>query len=176
MAAPALGMAWARIGQLVELSGPEPAAPPVGRVMQFQAVDAGERLHRLLTRVPVYRRAMLVAGGSITEEIAALVGPPLLAGVMASGEQAQAALWPLFASMIQTSALAMAKAQREQLAALDSVSEYSEEIAGMMAALAEQLFAPRPGAPVSEQADGDPTATPPAAGADLFGERHHGAA
>lgn len=143
-----LSMAWAAIGMRVEQSMPEPVGPPVGRVMQFQAIDAGAILHRLLSSVPAYRKLAAVAGagGGASDEIVALLGAPLLAAVMATNDAAKLMLWPVFADVIKASAVSIAKAQKEQLDAMVTVNEYQEQVDEMMAGMQDGLFAPGPNA------------------------------
>lgn len=141
-----LGMAWAAIGMQVEHHAPDPIGPPVGRVMQFQYIDAGQILHRVLLGLPVYRKlnAVAGAGGGISDELAALIGGPLLAAVMATNESAKLALWPVFAELIKTSAVSIAKAQHEQLEAMTRVNEYQAEVDAMLDGMQAGLFAPGP--------------------------------
>jgi hypothetical protein len=150
-----LGMAWAAIGYRVEQQMPEPVGPPVGRVMQFQYIDAGNTLHRILLGLAVYRKIVAVAGsgGGMSDEVAALIGGPILAAVMATNEAAKMMLWPVFAEQIKASAVTIARAQAEQLEAMVTVSEYQEQVDDMLAGMQDGLFAPRPEA--AEEAEPD---------------------
>lgn len=139
-----LALLWAQAGSAVEMFAPEPAGPPAGRVMQFQAIDAGVRLDRLLQQVPAYKRAMNLTGGRLTEDIVALVAAPVLAGVMASDMRARMALWPVFSSMLASSAVTIAKAQREQIEAMQQVEGYEQEVADLLDNLRHTLFGPDP--------------------------------
>lgn len=136
---------YGTIGQAIEIQGPEPAAPPAGRVMQFQAIDAGERIHRVLGKVPVYRQATAIVGGGILEDLAELVAAPMLVAVMASNETARETLWPILAQSLQKSAVAIAKAQKEQAASMRAVGEYQEEAEQLVGQMFSALFAPRDG-------------------------------
>ena len=139
----AWSFAYGAIGQAIEAQGPEPASPPVGRVMQFQAPLAGERLHALASKVPIYRQATALAGGGILDDILELVAAPLLVGIMSTNEQARMTLWPILAGSLQQSAVAIAKAQKEQRDAMESVGEFTEEAQQIMEQMASSLFAPR---------------------------------
>jgi hypothetical protein len=147
-----LGMAWAAIGYRIEQTAPEPAGPPVGRVMQFQYLDAGATLHRVLMAAPLYRRIVAVAGagGGISDDLAALLAGPILAGVMATNDAAKLMLWPVFAEQIKASAVSIAEAQADQVAAMEAVGEYEGQVSEMLEHMQEGLFAPRPPAEDAE--------------------------
>jgi hypothetical protein len=148
-----LGMAWAAIGYRIEQNAPEPAGPPVGRVMQFQYLDAGATLHRVLMAAPLYRRIVAVAGagGGISDDLAALLAGPVLAAVMATNDAAKIMLWPVFAEQIKASAVSIAEAQAEQVAAMEAVGEYETQVSEMLEHMQEGLFAPRP--PAEDEAE-----------------------
>lgn len=142
-----LAMAYGVAGMRIEASGPPDFGPPVGRVMQFQAFDAGQALHRiLLALIPGYEKATKFTGGGggISADIVAIVGAPLLAGLMATNDTAKHLLWPIFAEQIKASAVTIAKAQREQIDTMNTVGEYQAEVDDMMAHLEATLFEPRP--------------------------------
>jgi len=147
-----LGLAYGRAGAAVELLGPEPAGPPVGRVMQFQSIAAGEQLDALLSNVPAYKRVTALGSSGLMDSIASLIGAPLLAGLMATNENVARSMWPLLAASLQTSAVAMAKAQKAQLDAMEQVSEYDAEAHAMLDELFTTLFASRP-EPANEDHD-----------------------
>lgn len=134
---------YGAIGQAIEAQGPEPAAPPVGRVMQFQAPLAGERLHALASKVPIYREATALAGGGLLDDVIELIAAPLLVGVMASSEQARMTLWPILAASLQGSAVQIAKMQAQQREAMEQVGEFTAEADEIMRQMADSLFAPR---------------------------------
>jgi hypothetical protein len=129
----------------VEQYIPEPAGPPVGRVMQFQYIDAGQALHRVLMTLPWYKRldAVAGAGGGVSDELLALIGAPLLAGVMAVNEPARMMLWPIFAEQIKASAVSIARASEEQHDAVITVAEYQADVDEMMSTMQDALFSPR---------------------------------
>jgi hypothetical protein len=149
-----LALAWGGLGKAVEAAAPEPAGPPVGRVMQFQSIDAGYILHRALMTVPAYKRINTIAGGGsgALDELAPLLMAPLLAGVMASNETVRLLMWPTFANVIKTSAVSIARVQREQAEAIRQVSEYEAEVEGLLDGMAMGLFAPREEPPEEEAA------------------------
>lgn len=134
---------YATVGQAIESQAPEPAGPPVGRVMQFQASLAGARIHNLANKVPIYRQATALAGGGLLDDIIELVAAPVLVGVMATSETARETLWPMLAASLQASAVEIAKMQKQQVEAMEAVGEYAAEAETIMAQMAEQLFAPR---------------------------------
>lgn len=141
-------MAYAKLGEAVEFMGPAPAAPPAGRVMQFQAPAAGIEIHDALAHLPLYKRvSSLVGDGGGDGPFAALIGliaAPALAGLMASNENLAQQLWPLLAGALQTSAVAQAKAQKERLKAMNDVAEFQADAQEAIDELWATLFAPRP--------------------------------
>ena len=149
---------YGQAGAVVEHTAPEPAGPPVGRVMQFQAPLAGARLHGLLSKLPIYQQATALAGGGMLEDIMELIAAPLVVGVMATSEQARDYLWPILATSLQSSAVQIAKMQKEQADAMESVNEFSADAAAIMEQMAASLFAPRyrPEPDEGGQADGAP--------------------
>jgi hypothetical protein len=140
-------MAYARLGQVVEMMGPEPAAPPVGRVMRFQAPAAGKQLDTALRTVPAYKRITslgAIGDNPALEAIVSLIAAPLMAGLMASNETLAQQMWPLLASALQSAAVEQAREQKRQLAAIEEISEFQEEAVAALFELNETLFAPRP--------------------------------
>lgn len=136
-----LALVWAQLGTAIEAFAPTDAAAPVGRVMQFQAIDAGVRLDRILSTIPAYKMLLAKAGGKKSEDIAALLAGPLLAGVMAVDDRAREALWPVFSQIVAASAVSVAKAQREQVEAMQQVEGYEAEVADLLNHLQATLFA-----------------------------------
>jgi hypothetical protein len=139
---PLIGLAWSSIGQALETYGPEPAAVPAGRVMQFQAPYAAARLHPVLRQVPIYRRLDDATGG-LFDDLGPLVLAPVLAALMASNDGFRVALLPLLVSQLEPVAVELAKAQRETRDQLRELDGLSAEVEGLMATLVAQLFAPR---------------------------------
>lgn len=141
-------MVYARLGQTVEHIGPEPAAPPAGRVMQFQAPAAGIEIHDALAHLPLYKRVSSFVGdgggNSPLAPIIGLIAAPALAGLMASNEALAKEIWPLFAGALQTSAIAQSKAQKERLKAMSEIQEFQADAAAALDELWGTLFAPRP--------------------------------
>lgn len=157
---------WAAVygsmGRVLESVAPEPPdgpGPAPGRVMQFQAADAGVRIHRLLQKVGPYKSLSAMTGGSqVSDDLMKVLGPPLLTVAMAMSEQARLLLYPFLGSMLQDAAVTIAVAEKEQADALESVSEHSERVDALMGELAEILFAPRPKPPQEEEPRGEPPA------------------
>lgn len=146
---PLLSFLWGGVGQLLEQYGPEPQGPPVGRLMQFQAPYAAEKLHPQLRKIPAYR-ALDEASAGVLDELGPVIMAPLLVAVMASNESARMALWPLLSAQLEVFAVAAAAEKRKAAAAMRSLDEHSEEVAAMMDGLAGVLFAPGPAAPAYE--------------------------
>ena len=159
---PILSLAWSGIGQAVEAYSPEPAGPPVGRVLQFQAPYAATVLDKVLTdHVPAYKAIDAMTGG-ILDELGPLILPPLLVAVMASRPQTAAGLYPLLAGQLEQLAIAMTAERRRVRDALSATAELDEESAQLVNELAQVLFAPRPEAPPAEGDDDGPAGAWPA--------------
>lgn len=150
---PILSLAWSGLGQVVEAYSPEPAGPPVGRVLQFQAPYAATVLDKVLTdHVPAYKAIDAMTGG-ILDELGPLILPPLLVAVMASRPQTAAGLYPLLAGQLEQLAIAMTAERRRVRDALQQTATLDEESAKLVEELSMVLFAPRP----EEPADDDDT-------------------
>jgi hypothetical protein len=141
-------MVYARAGQAVEMMGPEPASPPAGRVMQFQAPAAGLEIHDALAHLPLYKRVSSFVGDGQGDgplaSILGLIAAPAVAGLMASNERLAEQMWPILAGALQTSAIAQAKAQKERLKAMHDIQEFQAEAAEALNELWDTLFAQRP--------------------------------
>ena len=138
-----LGMAYGQIGSIIEVAAPEPAGPPIGRVMQFQAPLAGQQLDALLANLPIYKRVTRAGSSQLVEQIASLIAAPLLAGVMASNEAAARTLYPIFASAIRSAAVEIVKAQKQQVEAMAEIDEYSAEADELTRQFLDVMLAPR---------------------------------
>lgn len=136
----AYGMAWAGIGYGIQLRVPDPVGPPVGRVMQFQAADAGPRLEKLLGKL-VEKVPFLKSLGKETElgrELTALFGPPLITAAIASGRIPAAAAEPIFASIMRPIIAGALEAAQSQATSISELSEADQEV---MAAVGEFMRA-----------------------------------
>lgn len=147
-------LVYGEVGSQLEQRAPTPPGPAPGRVMQFTALDAGERLHRLLSRIRAYRVATALAGSKngLTEDLMMVLAPPILAGVMASNPAVKERAWPMLATLLQSSAVAIAKAEREQVAVLETIGEHAARVDELLGSFGEMLFAPAPG----REEDGGP--------------------
>jgi hypothetical protein len=142
-----LSLAYARLGQAVEMIGPEPTAPPVGRVMQFQAPAAGKQLDTALSAIPLYKKVTSlgdIGESPVLQAIINLVAAPVMAGLMASNEALAQQMWPLLAAALQSAAVEQAREQKKQLQAMDEIAEFQQEAMEALMNLNETLFAPRP--------------------------------
>jgi hypothetical protein len=144
-------MIYGQVGAAVEHLGPAPFSPPVGRVLQFQAPLAGQQLHTALSVLPAYKRVTEMQGNAVIESVASLLLAPVLAGIMASNENAARTLFPIFASAIRASAVEVVKMQRTQNRAMDEVDEYAAEADALMGEFMAAMFEPRE--PTEAQAD-----------------------
>ena len=160
---PLLSMAWSVVGQAVEAYSPEPAGPPVGRVLQFQAPYAGQVLDKVLSeRVPAYKALDAMTGG-VLDELGPIILPPLLVAVMASKPAAAPALYPMLAGQLEQLAMAITSERRRVRDALAATAQLDEESAALVQELAAVLFAPRPQAKEpGDDEGGDPGAWPTA--------------
>ena len=157
---PLLSMAWSVIGQAVEAYSPEPAGPPVGRVLQFQAPYAGQVLDKVLSeKVPAYKALDAMTGG-ILDELGPILLPPVLVAVMASKPSAATALYPMLAGQLEQLAIAITAERRRVRDALAATATLDAESAQLVDELSAVLFAPRP--EPKPEPEGDPGAWPTA--------------
>lgn len=146
---PFVAMGWAGLGRLLEQYLPEPAATPVGRVVQFQAPYAAEQLHPFLSLLPAYSRLDNAAGGGALAALGPLFIAPIVVGVMATNERAAAALEPLLVSQLHVMAGAIVQQRKEQAAKMAAVGDIDEEVAQVTGEMLGWLF----GSPDDESND-----------------------
>lgn len=116
---------WGMLGYGIQLRLGEPVGPPVGRVMQFQAGDAGPRLERIGVKIgkALPFTASLSKGGQLAGDIAALLGPPLITAMIASGTIPRAVAEPLFIGIMRP---LIADAMRQSAEAVETMSAMTE--------------------------------------------------
>ena len=140
---PLLGMIWAGLGQLIENYAPEPAGPPVGRVIQFEAPYVSAHLHPVLRQVPIYKRMDEMTGG-LFDDLGPILLAPLIVGIMAANPAAQSVLQPMLFSQLESMAVEMAEESRRTRDKLAKKAEYDSDTQAILQALAGELFTPRP--------------------------------
>lgn len=146
--------AWEAAGRALERRGPEPAGPPAGRVMQFEAAYAGQVLRPALRKVPILARLDSAAGGQATE-IAALFAAPIMAAAMSIDENLRDRLTPFFVEALKPIVVAAVTERRRVVEEMRAIEEYGEEAVELMQALIAGLFAPRE--EPDETSPGEPT-------------------
>lgn len=138
----AASLSWMALGMAVEyvpdrFERLKPLAS-VGRVMQFEAAIAGPRIQRGLKRTNLWKPLMLVMSRvGPWAELAPLLGPPILVGLMAMSERLEKRLGPVLLALmvpLMTETAEMAKEQSELLAMTEqfnaeSVSQAADMIA-----------------------------------------------
>lgn len=140
----AYGIAWAGAGYLIANRLPEPVGPPVGRVMQLQAGDAGPRLHRILSPY-VDRIGFLKKLGENSKDLtdaAALFLPPLLVAAVSLELVPEAVVGPLLAQVLRPMAAELVRAQREQAEHLSNLAGAEDEVNEALSELFAGIFGP----------------------------------
>lgn len=146
---PLVGMAWHGLGNLIANYGPADVGVPVGRVIQFQAPYAAEKLHPALLRLPAYAKADAATGG-LFGELAPLIMAPLLVGIMASNEKARAALEPLLLGQLEQMAIVVAAERKKAADAAKQVGELDAEARAVFEAMANDLLGTMYAAPADD--------------------------
>lgn len=136
------GVAWAGAGLAIATKMPDPLGPPVGRVMQLQAGDAGPRLHRLLGptfgKIPFIKR--ITANSGDLGDLGALLLPPLLTAALALEVVPPMMFAPLLAQLLRPMAADLLKASREQAAAIGEMGEAEAEVTAAVQELMASIF------------------------------------
>lgn len=143
---PFLGMAWNGLGQLLEAYAPEPAGPPIGRIMQFQSSYAANVLDETLTQHVGPYKAMNKAAGGMLDDLGPLIMPPLLVAIMATGSDGmRMALMPVLAKNLESLALAnRAEQLKLQEAMAEAGTQFDQETMDMLNGFVSMLFDTRP--------------------------------
>jgi hypothetical protein len=156
---PLLASLWLGIGQLVEMNAPEPAGPPVGRMLQFEAPYAAEQLHPHLRRLPLYRGLDEVTGG-IMDDIGPLIMAPVIVGLMATNPALGRSLEPMLRGTLEQMAVAMVTERRKVAQALRERTDLDDEIKALLVELSEGLWGPPPARGEGGWDGGNPPAQP----------------
>lgn len=135
-------MAWAGAGYLIAQKMPEPAGPPVGRLMQLQAPDAGPRLARVLgpyiDKIGFLKK--LTSRGEDLGDVVALLLPPLLVGAISLELVPSPIVGPILAQLLRPMAAELLKASREQAEDLAAMGEAGEEVNAALEELLGSIF------------------------------------
>lgn len=134
-------LVWGMAGYNVSITAGTPGQVAVGNVMQLQAADAGKRLARLLGPT-LDRMGWLdrISSGGPAGDIAALVLPPMLAGVIASNEAIREPLMPLLSMMLRPIAESLVEQQQAQAEAMSKFTEADENINNAVQSIFSQIF------------------------------------
>lgn len=136
------GMAWAGIGYVIANKAPEPAGPPVGRLMQLQAGDAGPRLERLLgpyvDRIGFLKK--LTSKGEDLGDLAALILPPLLTAAISLELVPGPVIGPILGQMLRPMAAELLSQSREQAETLAAMGEAGDEVNAAIDELLGSIF------------------------------------
>lgn len=133
---------WAALGYGAQMFVAEPVGPPVGRVMQFQAADAGPRVERIGARLAKALPfiSTVKKQGQFAGDVAALLAPPLLTALIATGNVPRAIAEPVFVTIMRPLiADALEKAQ-EQAETITAMAEAEDEVTGATRELVAAIF------------------------------------
>lgn len=126
-----VSMAWMAMGIGVEHAPweqTEHVTVPVGRTLQFQAPIAGTRITNALRKTPAWKPilAMLRAVGPWAD-LAPLIAPPLLVGLMAQFPQLQERLMPMAVGMLLPIIAETASMAEEQAELMANMNKFNQE-------------------------------------------------
>lgn len=125
-----------------------PAAEVPGRVIQFAAIDSGERAHRLASRYAWYRALSTAsAKDGPWSDLFAIVLPPVMSAIMAADPELRMMLAPMFAAAMRPAVNARIRAEAEMESVGEAISEADARAAEMAARFEAILFGDTPPGP-----------------------------
>lgn len=125
----AVSLGWLGLGVACEHWGrPEHVARPVGRVLQFEAAVAGPRIESALRKTPAWKPIMAILNQvSPWADLAPLIGPPVLVGLMSWQPRLRPVLANVLVSLLVPVLSEAEKTASEQMEAVAALGNFTEE-------------------------------------------------